>query len=293
MANRKKKHGSAPVARARRDKGTQREVRYSRLHPPAGLEPEAWQIALRRQFGREQKFALENIGDHPVFSDFRVTNPAERRHLPRRDPRHRGWATTTAPVPTSPPTTSAPASTSSSPSHGSDGTRGGRAALRNGISAARSARSICTTARGAGAFPPRRPMSRRTACRRAPAVRRRRRLAAVRRSVSRGSTTSSREPRDGHELRVYDDVLAFVAELRDAERRRAAARRRRFPRGAKSAALEQAAEGAAAPLPARGRAVRRPRRPLPDRRRDGPGQDHPGHRRRRDHGPACSASSAC
>ena len=29
-----------------------------------------------------------------------------------------------------------------------------------------------------------------------------------------------------------------------------------------------------------------PGRPLPDRRRDGPGQDDPGHRRRRDHGPA-------
>jgi superfamily II DNA or RNA helicase len=40
---------------------------------------EAWQAALRRQFGRAQPFALRNIGDHPVFSEFEVTNPASRR----------------------------------------------------------------------------------------------------------------------------------------------------------------------------------------------------------------------
>jgi superfamily II DNA or RNA helicase len=36
---------------------------------------EDWQIELRRQFGREQPFRLKNIGEHPVFSDFEVTNP--------------------------------------------------------------------------------------------------------------------------------------------------------------------------------------------------------------------------
>jgi hypothetical protein len=36
---------------------------------------EAWQTALRRQFGREQRFLLKNTGDHPVFSEFEVTNP--------------------------------------------------------------------------------------------------------------------------------------------------------------------------------------------------------------------------
>lgn len=35
---------------------------------------EQWQIALRRQFGREQNFRVENLGDDPLFSDFRVTN---------------------------------------------------------------------------------------------------------------------------------------------------------------------------------------------------------------------------
>ena len=36
---------------------------------------EAWQLQLRRQFGSEQPFLIENVGEHPVFSEFRVTNP--------------------------------------------------------------------------------------------------------------------------------------------------------------------------------------------------------------------------
>ncbi len=37
-----------------------------------------WQRILRRQFGREQTFELENIGDKPVFSEFRVGNPQSK-----------------------------------------------------------------------------------------------------------------------------------------------------------------------------------------------------------------------
>ncbi|MCL6503050.1 MAG: DEAD/DEAH box helicase [Pirellulales bacterium] len=36
---------------------------------------EQWQVALRRQFGREQKFRLKNVGGAPLFSEFEVTNP--------------------------------------------------------------------------------------------------------------------------------------------------------------------------------------------------------------------------
>jgi superfamily II DNA or RNA helicase len=39
---------------------------------------EAWQRALRRQFGREQQFSLKNNGGHPIFSEFEVTNPQNR-----------------------------------------------------------------------------------------------------------------------------------------------------------------------------------------------------------------------
>jgi hypothetical protein len=42
-----------------------------------------WQRALRRQFGREQGFELQNLGDSklaPVFSDFRVINADSGGH---------------------------------------------------------------------------------------------------------------------------------------------------------------------------------------------------------------------
>jgi superfamily II DNA or RNA helicase len=46
----------------------------SRTHAPAGLSPVDWQRGLRRQFGREQAFGLENLTSEPFFSDFRVSN---------------------------------------------------------------------------------------------------------------------------------------------------------------------------------------------------------------------------
>lgn len=42
--------------------------RLSRLHKPSDLSLEAWQIELRRQFGREQGFVLKNMGGEPVAS---------------------------------------------------------------------------------------------------------------------------------------------------------------------------------------------------------------------------------
>src|SRR5438552_423392 len=56
-------------------KSTRRSAKLSRLQKPHDMSLEAWQIELRRQFGREQRFALRNLGDHPVFSEFEVKNP--------------------------------------------------------------------------------------------------------------------------------------------------------------------------------------------------------------------------
>src|ERR1700761_4608958 len=53
-------------------------AKLSRLQKPANMSLEQWQIELRRQFGREQAFKLVNLGEHPVFSEFRVTNPQSR-----------------------------------------------------------------------------------------------------------------------------------------------------------------------------------------------------------------------
>ncbi len=49
--------------------------RLSRTQPPADLSTPDWQVALRRQYGREQSFTLQNLGQEPVFSEFRVGNP--------------------------------------------------------------------------------------------------------------------------------------------------------------------------------------------------------------------------
>ncbi len=51
-------------------------IRLSPHRQPSRLTPEAWQQALRRQFGREQGFEWRNLGNEPVFSHFAVHNPA-------------------------------------------------------------------------------------------------------------------------------------------------------------------------------------------------------------------------
>ncbi|MFT4100742.1 MAG: DEAD/DEAH box helicase [Burkholderiaceae bacterium] len=42
------------------------------------MPADQWQRGLRRQFGREQAFGLTNLGDEPFLSDFRVDNPASK-----------------------------------------------------------------------------------------------------------------------------------------------------------------------------------------------------------------------
>jgi len=68
-----------PSPRTQPRKSTQpAEPRLSRLRRPNDLAAHEWQIKLRRQFGREQPFLLENQGDEPIFSEFAVTNPESR-----------------------------------------------------------------------------------------------------------------------------------------------------------------------------------------------------------------------
>jgi superfamily II DNA or RNA helicase len=55
-----------------------KEPKLSRNYAPAGLSPVDWQRGLRRQFGREQAFGLENLGSEPFFSEFRVSNPVSK-----------------------------------------------------------------------------------------------------------------------------------------------------------------------------------------------------------------------
>ena len=55
-----------------------KEPELSRVHAPADLSPVDWQHGLRRQFGREQVFGLENLSGELFFSEFRVGNPVHR-----------------------------------------------------------------------------------------------------------------------------------------------------------------------------------------------------------------------
>jgi len=55
-----------------------KEPKLSRTHAPVDLSPMEWQRGLRRQFGREQAFGLENLTNEPFFSEFRVSNPASK-----------------------------------------------------------------------------------------------------------------------------------------------------------------------------------------------------------------------
>ncbi len=55
-----------------------KEPKLSRTHAPTGLSPVEWQRGLRRQFGREQAFGLENLTNEPFFSEFRISNPASK-----------------------------------------------------------------------------------------------------------------------------------------------------------------------------------------------------------------------
>jgi len=76
---RQTKRGAA-VSQSKKKPATQPAKRkISRTKKPEDMSLEQWQVALRREFGREQSFEVENIGDHPVFSEFAVTNPATER----------------------------------------------------------------------------------------------------------------------------------------------------------------------------------------------------------------------
>ena len=68
-----------PKSRARKNSAKPgKEPKFTRSHAPAGLSALEWQRGLRRQFGREQAFKLENLGNDPFFSEFRVSNPVSK-----------------------------------------------------------------------------------------------------------------------------------------------------------------------------------------------------------------------
>jgi superfamily II DNA or RNA helicase len=72
-------HDYAEVMKRKRNVANAAEApKLSRTHAPDHMTPADWQRALRRQFGREQVFVLENLGTEPFFSEFRVGNPESK-----------------------------------------------------------------------------------------------------------------------------------------------------------------------------------------------------------------------
>jgi superfamily II DNA or RNA helicase len=54
-------------------------ISVSRTHKPEDVPLEEWQRLLRKEYGEQQDFHLVNRGDHPIFSDFTLTNPQSQR----------------------------------------------------------------------------------------------------------------------------------------------------------------------------------------------------------------------
>jgi superfamily II DNA or RNA helicase len=56
-----------------------RPIKTPRTRKPENLSLDEWQIALRREYGRNQDFKMKNLGAEPIFSEFAVTNPKSGR----------------------------------------------------------------------------------------------------------------------------------------------------------------------------------------------------------------------
>jgi len=223
------------MAVAARGKRHRKTAKVSRHQPPEGVSLEDWQVGLRRQYGREQDFLLENIGSEAVFSDFRVTNPASGRTY-RVAIRGAEPGVNFCSCPDFRTNALGTCKHVEFTLARLARTRGGRAALHRGFRPRYSSVALRYGARREVCF------RRGTAC--PPTLAR---LAAryfdgdgLLRSdaVATFHVFLSKAARFDHELRCYDDVLEFVAEVRDAERR-CDVLARAFPRGVRSAAFER------------------------------------------------------
>lgn len=68
-SNTKRKKKATKTRKKRKIK----KVSYNRK--PEDMTLDEWQIALRKQFGKASTFTLTNLGNHPIFSDFIISNP--------------------------------------------------------------------------------------------------------------------------------------------------------------------------------------------------------------------------
>ena len=211
------------------------EPRVSRTRRPPNLEVADWQTALRRQFGGEQDFGLENVGSEPLFSDFRVHNPASGMRY-RVAIRGRAPGLNFCSCPDFATNHLGTCKHIEFTLARLEARRGGRAALASGFQPTFSeiwldyAGARHVRFRASAACPPA--------------------LLAQAKSLFDAHTgwalpwnrLDGLEPllqaaqHSGHELRCHDDVWQFVAQIRDGERRQLALAQA-YPKGAKEKAL--------------------------------------------------------
>lgn len=70
-----KQKANGDKKRSRKSRFKPIELKVSKIYKPNDLELEEWQRLLRKQFAAQQTFKLKNIGGHPIFSEFMLTNP--------------------------------------------------------------------------------------------------------------------------------------------------------------------------------------------------------------------------
>jgi superfamily II DNA or RNA helicase len=210
------------------------EPKLSRLRKPEGMSLEAWQTELRRQFGREQDFELKNVGEHPVFSEFHVTNPTSGNTY-RVAIRGTGPGENFCSCPDFATNDLGTCKHVEFTLARLEKRRGGKTALREGFQPPYSEVFLQYGARRDVRFRPGSECPVELA-----------RLASdyfddegVLRSEAFGRFEQflSRAASLEHELRCYDDALGFVAEIRDEENRRKRLAKA-FPRGTRSPAFK-------------------------------------------------------
>ncbi|HMF11349.1 MAG TPA: hypothetical protein VKE94_03560, partial [Gemmataceae bacterium] len=215
-------------------RATDKKPKISRLHKPPEMSLEDWQIELRRQFGREQEFILKNLGEQPFFSEFHVTNPQSQRTY-RVQIRGLQPGDNHCSCPDFTTNTLGTCKHVEFALARLEAKRGGKAALRAGYQPPYSEVFLHYGARREVRFRPGSECSVELA-----------RLAerffdaegvllpeAFGKFDAFLAEAGEMEP----DLRCLDDVLAFVAEVRDAERR-ARQVQEAFPRGIRSAAFK-------------------------------------------------------
>jgi superfamily II DNA or RNA helicase len=222
------------AARRRKKRKKARQPKISRLQKPVNMTLEEWQIELRRQFGREQPFRIANLGDHPVFSEFRVTNPQSRNSYVVRI-RGRGVGDNACSCPDFATNTLGTCKHVEFTLARIEGKRALRAQLREGFQPPASEIYLQYGSHREVRFRPGSECPKELA-----------RLAAgyfdatgtlKPEAAMQFETFLDQARQHEPDLTCGDDVLAYLAELRDAERRREAVKEA-FPRGIASAAFK-------------------------------------------------------